>query len=141
MTIDHIALAISETGIHAHSLGTRQVAALSKRLQERLSVNVASKMAWDSEGAPVGIHSPKGWELIPNYVGEAPCVLFQDEAKQMWEMRSGNDLLQLLKQCPPLELYVCNQNADYLLCSNHHDFLIGWGQAERWVMGERVFGK
>ncbi|MGY3120680.1 hypothetical protein ACVWXQ_004617 [Bradyrhizobium sp. S3.14.4] len=45
----------------------------------------------------------------------------------------GADLLRVLEDCPALEIYVCDEEASYLLCSNHHDFVVGWGAALPWV--------
>ncbi|GAB9134881.1 hypothetical protein BDS110ZK25_20780 [Bradyrhizobium diazoefficiens] len=45
----------------------------------------------------------------------------------------GADLLRVLEDCPALEFYVCDEKASYLLCSNHHDFVVGWGAALPWV--------
>lgn len=41
--------------------------------------------------------------------------------------------LSLLAECPPLEFYVCDEQANYVLCANDHDVVIGWGEATAWV--------
>jgi hypothetical protein len=59
--------------------------------------------------------------------------MFLDGADIVWKFSGGPDLLCVLNECPALEFYVCDEDASYLLCSNHHDFIIGWGAAEPWV--------
>jgi hypothetical protein len=54
-------------------------------------------------------------------------------ARSVWKFRNGSDLLRVLEDCPALEFYVSDEEASYLLCSNHHDFVIGWGAASQWV--------
>lgn len=61
--------------------------------------------------------------------------MFIAGARTIWRLNNGSDLLKVLNECPPLEFYVCDEDARFLLCSNHHDFLIGWGEALDWVSG------
>ncbi|UGY17737.1 hypothetical protein [Bradyrhizobium septentrionale] len=133
MSIDHIAEAVRETGTRAELLRDAARKALITRLLERLGVDVASHASWDRDTAPRGRLRPDGWELISKYVGAKQCVLFEDRAREIWRFRDGSDLLQILDNCPPMEFYICDEEASYLLCSNHHDYLIGWGAASSWV--------
>ncbi len=59
--------------------------------------------------------------------------MFLSEAAYIWKFGSGYDLLRVLLECPALEFYVCDEDGSYLLCSNDHDFIIGWGTARPWV--------
>jgi hypothetical protein len=59
--------------------------------------------------------------------------MFLEGARKIWRFRSGSGLLRVLEDSPALEFYVCDKEASYLLCSNHHDFVIGWGAASPWV--------
>jgi len=135
MGSDHISSALHATGVHAQVLDAAEKRALVVRLRERLGVDVTSHAPWDNSAGPDGHLRPDGWELIPTYVGAVPCLMFLDRANTVWKFRCGADLLRVLGECPALEFYVCDQEASYLLCSNHHDFVIGWGTAAQWVSG------
>ena len=125
--------AMAMTGIQAVVLSEAERHAMVIRLRERLSVDVTKHAPWDDAAAPDGQLRPDGWEMIPRYVGAATCLMFLDRAQSFWRFKSGADLLRILKECPVLEFYVCDPEASYLLCSNHHDYLIGWGAAQQWV--------
>ncbi|WP_338827849.1 hypothetical protein [Bradyrhizobium sp. 27S5] len=139
MHFDHISSAIRETGTPAEMLDGKQRQALIIVLLERLGVNVTTRAPWDKRtahkdrAASEGRQMLGGWRLISGYVGANTCLLFLEGAREIWKFRNGSDLLRVLSDCPPLEFYVCDQDASYLLCSNHHDFVIGWGVALSWV--------
>ena len=131
----HISSALHATGNPAEVLGAAERTALVVRLRERLGVDATAHKPWDSPAAPQGQLRPDGWELIPAYVGGTTCLMFLDGANTVWQFSSGSDLLRVLEDCPALEFYVCDREASYLLCTNHHDFVIGWGAATSWVDG------
>lgn len=133
MSSDHISNALDSAQVQAAQLGTEERLALVVRLRERLGVDVTSRAPWDNIHSPEGQLRPDGWELLPHYVGSANCLMFLDGAITIWKLNNGSDLRRLLENCPALEFYVCDQEASYLLCSNHHDFVIGWGAATSWV--------
>lgn len=125
-------------------LDDKQRRAMAALLRNRLGANVLSHAPWDNPEAPQGLHSTEGWQLIPTYVGRSECVLFVARASAWWTFRSGADLLRVLEECPPMEFYVSDRDASYLLCHNHHDFVVGWGDAARWVASgcpERPLGR
>ena len=133
MNLNHVHLALEATGVQAEVLAAREKQALVVRLLERLGVDVTGRAPWDDDAAPDGRLRPDGWQLIPQYVGSTTCLMFLAGAHTVWKFSSGSDLLRVLKDCPALEFYVCDEDASYLLCSNHHDFVIGWGAATPWV--------
>jgi hypothetical protein len=131
MSLSHVSSAISETGVPAQVLSERDRKALQVRLLERLGVDTAHRAPWEHGGE--GARRPDGWELISKYAGANPCVMFLEGADEVWRFQNGRDLLRVLKDCPAVEFYVCDNDASYLLCHNHHDFVIGWGEASYWV--------
>jgi hypothetical protein len=130
---EHVSAAITSASVAAEVLDAGERSAVVLRLRERLGVDVKRHHPWDDRSAPDGRLRPDGWELVPTYMGAEPCLMFLDGADVIWKFATGNDLLRVLKECPALEFYVCNEDAGYLLCSNHHDYLIGWGTAGTWV--------
>jgi hypothetical protein len=131
--LDHIFRAINETQAAAALLDDEQRHEMAALLRSRLGVNVLSHSPWDNSEAPRGLRTTDGWQLIPAYVGTSECVMFVAGASACWTFRDGSDLLRVLEECPALEFYVSDKDASYLLCSNHHDFVIGWGDAAGWV--------
>jgi hypothetical protein len=131
MSLNHVSSAVSDTGVQAEVLNEGGRKALVVRLLERLGVDVTSRFPWERGGE--GKQTPDGWELIPKYVGANVCLMFLENADEIWKFQSGADLLLVLNDCSALEFYVCDEDASYLLCHNHHDFVIGWGGASQWV--------
>jgi hypothetical protein len=133
MTSNHVLSALNATGVPAEVLTAPQKKALVVKLRERLGVNVRAHAFWDDKTGSDGQQRADGWKLIPTYVGVRTCLMFLGGADIVWKFRNSSDLLRVLNECPPLEFYVCDQDASYLLCHNHHDFIIGWGVARSWV--------
>jgi len=133
MISDHVSLAISATGVPALLLCEEQRRVIVLRLLERLGVNVFGRAPWDHPAAPLGMQKSDGWKLIPKYVGGRECLLFPEGAGSMWTFSNGSDLLRVLENCQAIEFYVADKDAGYLLCFNHHDFIVGWGEAAQWV--------
>lgn len=136
MVIDHVTEALKATGIEAEVLGAAYRSAIIAKLGLSFAIDLSKSTAWDRANAPDGKQRIDGWELIPQFVvPSTACLMFLDGARTIWRLNNGNDLLEVLKECPPLEFYVCDDDARYLLCSNHHDVVIGWGEARHWVSG------
>ena len=133
MILDHVSSALSATGVQAEILSAPENKALVVRLRERLGVDVRAHAPWDDKAESSGKLRSDGWELIPAFVGATACYVFLDGADIIWKFGNGSDLLHVLKECPALEFYVSDRDASYLLCRNHHDFIIGWGAARPWV--------
>ncbi|MBH5368671.1 hypothetical protein [Bradyrhizobium glycinis] len=134
MNFDHICSAIASTGVQAAVLSEAERRSAVIRVLERLGVDVTGRAPWDrASSSSEGRHRPDGWELIPKYVGMSRCLMFLEGAGSIWKLACGVDLLRVLEDCPPFEFYVCDEEASYLLCCNHHDFIVGWGAALPWV--------
>ena len=133
MDTEIVTSALASTGIAARVLAPADRESLVARLRDRLGADVSAHAPWDDETAPDGRQRPDGWELVARHVWTESCLMFPDGAPVVWEFESGADLHGLLRECPPFEFYVCDRAASYLLCSNHHDFVIGWGSAQPWL--------
>lgn len=133
--MDAMSETLKATGIQAELLGEDQRNAFVAKLRSGLGVDVSSWAPWNDANAPDGMQRGDGWELIPQFVGSSACLMFIAGARTIWRLNNGSDLLEVLNECSPLEFYVCDDDARYLLCSNHHDSLIGWGETLDWVDG------
>ena len=135
MISNHISSALRTTGVRAEVLNAPEKKALFARLRERFGIDVRAHAAWKVETESDSEQRSDGWELIPTFVGASTCYLLLERADTVWKFSDGSDLLRVLGESPPLEFYVCDRDTSYLLCHNHHDFIIGWGTARPWVAG------
>lgn len=92
------------------------------------------RLLWE-QLAGSSVQDPEGWRRIPDYVGDAGCVLFFDESTcdDLLAVPSGAALRTLLEESYHFEFYVTGTGDDYVLAFNHHDFLVGAGSAEAFV--------
>lgn len=132
MNFDHVSSAIVGTGVQAGELNKAERQNIAIRVLERLGVDVTSRAPWDRASSE-GRQRPDGWALIPKFVGKNQCLMFLEGAQSIWRFSCGADLLRVLEDCPAFEFYVCDEEGSYLLCSYHHDFIVGWGAALPWV--------
>jgi len=132
MEADQIAEFLCETSVVPTRLSPDERDAIIHLLKE-LNVNVEVAMPWNAADAPASVQNGSGWELIPKFVGDLPCLVFLPLASAIWRFADGAELLKFLRETPHFEFYVCDIQATYLVCFNHHDFIIGWGRCTTWV--------
>jgi hypothetical protein len=61
-------------------------------------------------------------------------MLFQEEGEvRGYEFSSAEDLRLVLAESAGFEFYVTNKEVDFVLCHNHHDFIIGVGACRQWL--------
>lgn len=133
MNPDWITTACETTQTAVHVLTSTERQALIATVLANLGVDITAHTPWDAPDAPAGHVRSDGWELTATYPGSAPCLLFLDGAATVWRFGHSKDLVGVLAECPPGEFFVCDEEASYLLCSNHHDVVVGWGAATAWV--------
>ncbi len=131
---DFVIDALGRSGVTARRLDAAEARALSVRVLETFGLRL-NGFFWDKEGPhdSVSVRNVDGEEMIPDFVGARPCFFISMYAKQIWAFASGDDLRAALAQMYMSEFSVCDAEVSYLLCFNHHDYLIGWGDARTWV--------
>lgn len=90
---------------------------------------------WDKLSDHEESSDSNGWSLIPEFVSNNSCIMFfnQDEETKMFMVSNGKDLQFILSETCGYEFYITDLQCSYLLCFNHHDDLIGCGNAKKWV--------
>lgn len=63
---------------------------------------------------------------VCNFVDGHLCLLVTKEG-DVFEAKNGDHLRLVFDETPRFEFYVCDGEMTYLLCLNHHDYLIGCG--------------
>ena len=59
--------------------------------------------------------------------------MFFDENDEAISIKNGDELYTLIYEMYGFEFYITNNMTDYLLCFNHHDCIIGCGEASEWL--------
>jgi hypothetical protein len=95
------------------------------------------RFMWERLLDATGVQFPEGWRRLADFLGTAPALLLFDphDEKTYFEFDSGVDIPRVIEECFGFEFYVTDRQTSFLLCFNHHDFLIGAGAARAWVAG------
>jgi hypothetical protein len=76
-----------------------------------------------------------GWQLIGEFVGQNPVLVFfaPSEDLAIIEFNNGPDLTTAIGESFGSEFCISDHRATYLLCFNHHHYLIGADAAAEWI--------
>jgi hypothetical protein len=115
------------------TVGRRSQAQASLLHQQMRSFFGEEHTYWLWEGLKncISFRDPLGWRLIPEFLKNHPALVFFNEFddQRVFEISTGDDLLAILSESYGYEFYVTNDKADFLVCFNHHDFVIACGSA------------
>jgi len=105
-----------------------------KDLRDRFADSTSKLPLWETIREHVSRKRANGWQDVGEYVGDSSCLLITErDGPCVYRLSSGKDLTNLLSECPGFEFYITNDDYDYVLCHNHHDFLIGTGMSAEWL--------
>lgn len=92
---------------------------------------------WDSRffAESVGRQSEDAWRWCGDFVGNSAVLLFFNlsDEESMFEVVGSGALIQLIGEMFHVEFYLTDESNSYLLCYNHHSFLIACGAAREWL--------
>ena len=91
----------------------------------------SSPFVWERLDNFYSIQSSEAWKLINKILGNEPIIMFFDKNSETsaFKFKSANDVVSILSECIGFEFYLTNEKSDFILCLNHHDYLIAVGPA------------
>lgn len=118
-----------------------QLTLLPKEQSIKIKNNVKNKylkidngsFIWENLRKSVVVSDTNGWVKLANYVKQNSCIMFFDENDEAISIKNGDELYTLIYEMYGFEFYITNNMTDYLLCFNHHDCIIGCGEASEWL--------
>ena len=118
-----------------------QLTLLPKEQSIKIKNNVKNKylkidngsFIWENLRKSVVVSDTNGWAKLANYVKLNSCIMFFDENDEPISIKNGDELYTLIYEMYGFEFYITNNMTDYLLCFNHHDCIIGCGEASEWL--------
>lgn len=124
------------------------VQALTDSLGERIRNEAVEKYGrkgndwplWDGPGDDPSFQSEGSWTVLPEFIGDAPCIIFWEPRteRKLLRFERGQDLVRVLEECHRMEFYVVDEVLSYMICYNEHDFLIASGSAAHWLEARLV---
>jgi hypothetical protein len=133
ITASWIQTAIDEHSLSVHALTPEATAKLLLNITHKFVEPDLERELWETLRSRASKRRASGWQDIGQFVGENACVMLIEDGQNAYECTSGKVLTKLLEECPGFEFYVTNHEGEYLLCHNHHNYLLGCGSAEDWV--------
>ncbi len=132
---EFIQSALIESKVKAAILKQKEAEELRALIEDRYASSRGDSPLWERLKESASVHREDGWLKACEFVGERESVLFFDkrECAAMWRFSSGDDVLKVLRECPALEIYITRPDASFVLCHNHHDYLIGVGASKPWL--------
>ena len=75
---------------------------------------------------------PEAWKLLSGIIGKKKTIMFFNPEDELsaFKLNNGNDLVAILGETFGFEFYLTDESMDYVLCFNHHDYLIGCGNIQ-----------
>lgn len=90
---------------------------------------------WEHFIERVSIQDATAWGWVGEFLGESETIMFfdkeEDESAVLFER--GSCVVPTLENCTGFEFYLTDKNVTYVICFNHHDFLICAGRSKGWL--------
>jgi hypothetical protein len=133
MIASWIQSAVDEHSLNVVELSSETAAKWFLEVTQKFGETDIERPLWETLRVRASKRRSNGWQDIGQFVGETKCILMIEEGPKAYECENGKTLTNLLEECPGFEFYVTNCESKYLLCHNHHNYLIGCGSAVDWV--------
>jgi hypothetical protein len=138
---DELLRAARESGVLHRLLPDAEAAEVWVRIgqtyfpRERSLMERRFLFLWERLDYQAAVRTSLGWQYIGEFVGPRPALVLFNPAYDLGIIAfdTGNDLTLAIGESFGFEFYVTDAQATYLLCFNHHDFLIGSGTAVTWI--------
>lgn len=90
---------------------------------------------WDGPSEFASVQDELAWRWMGDWIKDESCVLLWDPASERRALRfaKGRSLVSLLEEMYGTEFYVTDNNITYMMCFDHHDYLVAAGRAKAWL--------
>jgi hypothetical protein len=132
---DEVEQAAKSTGSLIRKLPSGESETLRMEVARRFGRGLPTGFLWEHFSEASSVHDPEAWRWIADYIKDTKVFMFfnQEDDTAVFELVNGADIVPVLAECALFEFYVTNPAVDYVLCHNHHDYLIATGTAISWL--------
>jgi hypothetical protein len=115
---------------------------LSHQESERIGILASNKFAggakrnlWEHFESSVSIQNQDAWKWIEDYVENRQVLMFfeLDNDEAVFLFPNASSIVSVLEKTANFEFYLTDTEATYIICFNHHNYLIASGAAEGWL--------
>jgi hypothetical protein len=136
---DEVERAIRVVGAVAHQSERVTSAFVMEALRERFAARPIRRTLpiWEDLREDASIQEPEAWRCIGEFCAGRACILAFDPHDEAvaFEFGDAAQIPAVIDECFRFEFYVTDERYSFLLCFNHHDFLIAAGAAGSWLLG------
>lgn len=127
--------AITDSGCHAELMDAAFSENLRSRMEAKFLDQNSSSFLWERFQESSSIYDPNGWARLSEFghMGEVYLFFSRDDESGFWKIGNLQDLVEILGECGGQEFYICDQDMNFVICHNHHDYLIAAGTARDWL--------
>ncbi len=134
---EEILAACLKSGVSVAELEAPVVDGLRGQILAKFTDALTTWPVWIWEHLPdrATLVDGEGWRLIGEFVPDYPTVLLLNPRDETagFMFPSGKSVATVLADCIGFEVYFTDMAVSYLLIHNHHDCVIGCGEAKRWI--------
>lgn len=132
---EEVASVASSQGLRVARLAEVEARNFRALIERTYSPQCPDWPLWETVRFTSAIQDAHAWSWIGEFVGDRESILFFNPADEsaMFKVGNGLNLDALLAETFGFEFYVADPGASFLLCFNHHDMLLGAGEAAKWL--------
>jgi len=132
---EELASAIQATGARARAALNRDSSVLLSELRLRFGEVGKGGELWEGLSSSFGYCGVEASRLASDFTSGQACLLLVPSRleRTVFEFDDGAELTNVLARCSGFEFYVTDDRLSYVLCANHHDYLIAAGSAKDWL--------
>ncbi len=132
--------AARHVGCKATELARSKREKLVKKLREKYTDGINHPYFWEGLIDRASIQNKEAWQWIGEFVKQEQVImLFIDRPGEPGVVfENGDCVVRTLWECTGFEFYLTDSQATYLLCYNHHDFLIATSLAANWIKERKM---
>ncbi len=135
MICEWIIEAAKRTKVAACRLEKQEVSCIIKEIRDRYTkMGEKSDYLWEEFVDDISKYNPDGWQISCEYPIEQPILFFCDgKSYEGFRFETNYSIHPILSDTPCFEFFITNDAVDFVLCFNHHDYLIGVGNCKDWL--------
>jgi hypothetical protein len=136
--LDEIARSASKVVARYEILSTETAERIRREVEGKFSSEMGRSFLWEAFKEFVSVKAPfeAVSRFIREFVGTASAILFflpWDESVAI-VFPNGSQAMDVLDESFGFEFYITNEDVEYIICHNHHDYLIATGDAVSWLL-------
>lgn len=124
-----------DLNINISEVSHKQTNVLINSIVDKYANSKKKDSIWEGFTEEFSIHNRDAWKWIDKILKDKQNIMFfnPNEESVAFEFCSRKDIVTILYNTYGFEFYLTNKTVDYVMCFNHHDYLVVCGKAIEWL--------